>query len=65
MVPFDSPAAEVYGRIRHQLKRVGRLIPRTDLQIAAIALANEAPLVTTNTRHFKHIEGLVLEDWIV
>jgi len=34
-----------------------------DLQIAAIALANNLILVTHNTREFERVEGLKLEDW--
>jgi tRNA(fMet)-specific endonuclease VapC len=34
-----------------------------DLQIAAIALANELTLVTHNTREFSRIQGIKLEDW--
>jgi tRNA(fMet)-specific endonuclease VapC len=35
-----------------------------DALIAAIALANNAVLVTHNVKHFEHIEGLRLEDWL-
>jgi tRNA(fMet)-specific endonuclease VapC len=34
-----------------------------DLQVAAIALANNLILVTHNTREFERVEGLNLEDW--
>jgi predicted nucleic acid-binding protein len=36
-----------------------------DTQIAAHALALGLPLVTHNTRHFKRMLGLKLEDWMV
>jgi tRNA(fMet)-specific endonuclease VapC len=35
-----------------------------DTQIAAHALALGLPLVTHNTRHFKRVLGLKLEDWM-
>lgn len=34
-----------------------------DLQIAAIALANNLILVTHNTREFSRVDGLRFEDW--
>ncbi len=34
-----------------------------DLRIAAIALANNATLVTRNTQDFIEIENLTLENW--
>jgi tRNA(fMet)-specific endonuclease VapC len=36
-----------------------------DTQIAAHALALGLPLVTHNTRHFKRVAGLKLEDWMI
>jgi tRNA(fMet)-specific endonuclease VapC len=62
-LPFDNTAAEIYGRIRADLEVIGMLIGPYDLQIAAIALANNLTLVTHNTREFGRINGLRLEDW--
>jgi tRNA(fMet)-specific endonuclease VapC len=64
-LPFDSRAAEVYGRIRRELEVVGRPIGPYDLQIAAIALVNDLILVTHNTRKFSRINDLQIEDWEV
>lgn len=60
---FDGNAAAVYGRIRARLEASGTPIGPNDLQIAAIALANDLILVTHNTREFSRVEGLRLEDW--
>ena len=62
-IPFDDAAAMVYGTIRANLAKAGTPIGPNDLQIAAIALANELTLVTHNTREFSRIQGLKLEDW--
>ncbi len=62
-LPFDDDAAEAYGRIRAQLEKLGTPIGPNDLLIAAIAVANEATLVTHNTREFSRVEGLQIEDW--
>lgn len=65
VLPFDSPAALVTGKIRAQLAAKGTPIGPYDLQIAAIAIVNHLILVTHNTREFQRVEGLLLEDWEV
>lgn len=62
-LPFDVNAAKVYGRIRAHLELLGTPIGAYDLQIAAIALANNLTLVTHNTREFNRVDGLKTEDW--
>ena len=64
-LPFDDAAASVYASIRVHLEYAGTPIGPYDLQIAAIALANNLILVTHNTREFSRVPGLVLEDWEV
>lgn len=63
-LPFDDAAAEVYGRIRASLERVGTPIGPLDFLIAAIAMAHEATLVTNNVDEFSRVEGLTWEDWM-
>lgn len=60
---FDDQSAIKYGQIRADLARKGTPIGPYDLQIAAIALANDCTLVTHNTGEFSRIAGLRLEDW--
>jgi len=60
---FDDAAAEEYGRLRAFLAKQGTLIGPNDLLIAAIALAHNVTLVTHNTREFKRVPDLTLEDW--
>ena len=64
-LPFDGEAARISGEIRANLARKGTPIGPYDLQIAAIALANNCILVTHNTGEFSRIAGLKLEDWEV
>ena len=64
-VPFTEEAALHYGRIRYDLKCAGTPIGNNDMLIAAIALANQAILVTNNTKEFERVEGLSLENWTV
>jgi tRNA(fMet)-specific endonuclease VapC len=62
-LPFDDQSALIYGRIRAFLAIHGTPIGPYDLQIAAIALANNLTLVTHNTREFSRVPGLRLDDW--
>lgn len=64
-LPFGDEAASVCGQIRERLASAGTPIGAYDLQIAAIALANNLTLVTHNTREFERVEGLQVEDWEV
>ncbi|MGK7885818.1 MAG: type II toxin-antitoxin system VapC family toxin [Crocosphaera sp.] len=49
-LPFDDKSAEIYGVIRAYLEQKGTPIGGYDLQIAAIAIANNLTLVTHNIR---------------
>jgi len=62
-LPFDDGCAEGFANIRQFLEGSGLLIGPYDLQIAAIAKANQCILVTHNTEEFVRVPGLVLEDW--
>jgi tRNA(fMet)-specific endonuclease VapC len=60
---FDAAAAGVYGLVRAALEKKGRPIGPLDTLIAAHALAVESVLVTNNTREFRRVPGLAVEDW--
>ena len=64
-VPFSSAAAMRYGELWAHLERTGTLIGANDLMIASIALAEDATLITHNTREFECVPGLTLQDWTV
>ena len=60
---FDDRCAEAYGAIRAELARAGTPIGPNDLLIAATARARDLVLVTHNSREFRQVVGLRLEDW--
>ncbi|HRW50345.1 MAG: type II toxin-antitoxin system VapC family toxin [Caldilinea sp.] len=60
---FDGRAANICGKVRADLARMGNPIGPYDVQIAATALAYEVTLVTHNIREFGRIPGLKLDDW--
>ena len=67
ILDFDEPAARRYGHLRASLEKVGQRLYDLDLQIASIALAWEADLVTHNQGHYERLvklANLKLEDWL-
>ena len=61
--PFGDEVALVCGQIWARLASAGTPIGAYDLQIAAIGLVNNLTLVTHNTREFRRVDGLQVEDW--
>lgn len=64
-LPFDDRAAEIYGQVRSELEKQGKLIGPNDLLIASIAIAHSVTLITHNTSEFSRISNLKIEDWQV
>lgn len=64
VLPFDTPAAETYGRMRAELEEAGTPLAEPDLRIAAIALTHDLIMVTGNVRHFARVPGLAVENWL-
>ncbi len=60
LVRFDLPAAEEVERLRKQRVRIGT----HDLKIAAIALVNDALLLSANLRDFRRVPSLRVESWV-
>jgi len=65
VLPFDVPADAEYAFIRSKLDAAGHPIGGNDLLIAAHACATGATMVTGNSREFKRVPGLKVEDWLV
>ena len=63
-VPFDSRAADRFGRIASDLEKAGKTIGMADAMIAAHALEIGSVLVTHNVRHLSRVQGLEIQDWV-
>lgn len=59
VLTFDENAAIEFARLRKEKPRLGTM----DLKIAAIALSQNATLLSRNRKDFGQIAGLSLEDW--
>jgi len=60
VVPFDERAAEEFERLRGLRVRIGSM----DLKIAAIALVDDATLLSANLRDFTQVPGPKVENWL-
>lgn len=64
IVGFDTKSSYICGRLRADLQQKGMVLSLADLQIASIALANDLILITGNTKHFKRIDRLKIDNWL-
>jgi len=62
--PFANAEAKTAADICAELMEKGTPIGPYDILIAATALANNAILVTNNTKEFKRVKKLQLENWL-
>ena len=60
LLVFDLEAARIYANVGGQLQNAGLWVGGFDLQIAAIAIANQSSVVTLNLREFSRIAGLTV-----
>jgi tRNA(fMet)-specific endonuclease VapC len=63
IVEFDGDDARQAGKIRAELTRACMLIGPYDMLIAGQARARNLTLVTHNTREFRQVSDLSIEDW--
>jgi len=63
ILAFDDRDAEVYGLLRADLEKKGRVINPYDMEIAAQAITRKLILVSNNTAEFSRIPHLRLENW--
>lgn len=63
VLPFGEAEARAAARIRVKLESAGKPIGPIDVLVAATALEQQAVLVTHNTKEFRRVAGLRVEDW--
>ena len=61
--PFDRQAAEEFGRLAAELRRMGRPMQQIDIQIAAVALCLGNCTVVTSDSDLAAVPGLRVENW--
>jgi tRNA(fMet)-specific endonuclease VapC len=63
VIPFGLAEARCAAAIRARLEAAGTPIGPLDTLIAGVALANNATLITRNSREFGRVEGLTVANW--
>lgn len=61
VLPYDDRAHAIFRRLQNRKIRIGT----QDMKIAAIALANDATLLSRNLSGFGKVPDLKVEDWSV
>jgi tRNA(fMet)-specific endonuclease VapC len=54
-----------FGKIKADLRSKGKIIEDFDILIASVAIVNSCILITNNTDHFKRIDDLQIENWLI
>ncbi|MBR1465415.1 MAG: PIN domain-containing protein [Bacteroidaceae bacterium] len=59
-----SKAIRDYAEIRHEMTSKGKIVGDFDILIAATARHYNLTVVTHNTKHFQHMTGVNIVDWV-
>jgi tRNA(fMet)-specific endonuclease VapC len=62
--PYGLAEAEAFGRLRAELKRIGRPMQIPDIQLAAVAMGLGNCTVITSDSDLLAVPGLRVENWI-
>ncbi|MCL2253469.1 MAG: PIN domain-containing protein [Lachnospiraceae bacterium] len=60
-VEMWEKSIDIYVKLRTE----GKIIDDADIFIASFCIVNGYTLITNNEKHFKHMEGLNIENWIM
>ncbi len=63
VLDYTQGDAEKTAGARAQLKQQGQPIGSYDILLAGVAINNQLIFVSSNTREFMRVSGLILENW--
>lgn len=63
VIPFHE-TVHTFAKERTTLWKAGKKIDDFDLLIGSAAKVKDLVVVTHNRKHFEHIEGISIEDWV-
>jgi tRNA(fMet)-specific endonuclease VapC len=62
LLTLTAQTSTIFGDVKSQLRKIGRIIPDSDIWIAASAMEHNLMLVTRD-RHFENVSGLRTIGW--
>ena len=62
---LDNNAIQTAADIYANLRKRGITVGDADILIASIVMVHNGKLITNNTRHYKNINGLIIENWYI
>jgi len=63
VIEINEEIWDCAAKIWAKLRKSGHTVDDFDILIAAFCIVNGYTLVTNNTKHFKDIDGLTMENW--
>jgi tRNA(fMet)-specific endonuclease VapC len=63
--PYTNEAAEQFGRVFAELRRIGRPMQQVDIMVAAIAPSLGSCTVVSKDSDLEAVPGLAVENWAV
>ncbi len=60
---FEQKDTQAFGLIKSNLRKSGNMIGAVDALLAAQSISRNLIFITNNTKEFKRIENLKIEDW--
>jgi len=60
---FSDSESKIYASVRTKLEKEEELIGSNDLLIVSIVLSHDGVLITNNTKEFRRVKGLQVENW--
>ena len=64
VIAWDKQSVDESTHLKKALSDIGKPISNNDIAIAGNAIANNCILVTNNTKEFKRVKNLKLENWV-
>lgn len=63
ILPWDERAAESFSKVQAALYKKGTPIGPNDTMIAGHVMSLNGTIVTNNTKHFKQVRNIKIENW--
>lgn len=63
IVNIDNEIIIKYTEIYQALRKIGKMLPDSDLLIASTSIVKEIPLLTKNVKHFERLKAFGLKLW--